>query len=221
MNLIIVGCGRVGSELARSTQARGHQVTVIDHSLESFVRLNVGETSFHGRTIHGDVLHQDVLQRAGIAQADGLAAVTSDDLTNFVTARIASQLFQIPNVVARVYDPQHLKEYEAFGIQTVTSSTWASQRVEQLLIHPGIAPLSMLGHSEVLIIEVTIQPHLAGQDIQQLSSPGKFHPIALVRAGRASLITPSTTFENDDLAILAVASSALPYLEELVRGEKA
>jgi trk system potassium uptake protein TrkA len=90
MNLIIVGCGRIGSELAHTVSNDNHQVTVIDHASESFERLG---TSFHGRTICGDVMNQDVLTRAGIKQADGLAAVTSDDATNFAVARAAKKIF--------------------------------------------------------------------------------------------------------------------------------
>ena len=127
MRLIIVGCGRIGAELALTSSARGHQVTVIDRERDAFERLGTG---FHGRTILGSVLDQEVLQRAGIEDADGLAAVTSDDATNFVTARLARRIYQVPNIVARVFDPAQLQTFEGQGIQAVASSSWGAKRIE-------------------------------------------------------------------------------------------
>ena len=116
MNLIIVGCGRIGSELALATAQEGHQVTVIDYSFEAFERLGA---NFPGRTVCGDVLDQAVLHRAEIEHADGLAAVTSDDATNFVIARAAQEIFHVPNVVVRAYDPRCREAFEDLGNQGI------------------------------------------------------------------------------------------------------
>src|SRR4030065_479929 len=101
MNIIVVGCGRVGAELAYRLFTRGHMVTVIDNQTTAFTNLPV---DFRGRTIQGEVLNQQVLHRAGIDKTDGLALVTSSDTTNVVLAQAARVVYNISNIVVRNYD---------------------------------------------------------------------------------------------------------------------
>src|SRR3990170_8733837 len=114
MKYIVVGCGRVGAELANRLNRQGHEVTVIDQAEESFHNL---AADFQGRTVEGEVLNQHVLRRAGIEEADGLAAVTTSDSLNAVVAHAARAIFHVPNVVARNYDPRRRPLFEAFGLQ--------------------------------------------------------------------------------------------------------
>ena len=162
MNLIIVGCGRIGSELAKSTALQGHHVTVIDQSTESFERLGM---DFPGRTVSGDVLDQDVFHRADIEQADGLAAVTSDDATNFVVARAAKEVFHVPNVVVRAYDPRRRDALENLGIRSVATSLWGARRLTQLLTHPGYLPVMTFGHAEISLVETVISSEFSGKPL--------------------------------------------------------
>ena len=103
MKFIVVGCGRVGAQLATRLFQQGHQVTVVDIVASAFDNL---DPSFRGRTLEGDVLGQDMLRRAGIEGSDGLAAVTSSDTLNAVIAHIARTVFHVPNVVTRNYEPR-------------------------------------------------------------------------------------------------------------------
>ena len=118
MNLIVVGCGRVGAELAYRLFKGGHQVTIVDSNRQVFNRLH---PDFRGRTLEGEGLAENVLDRAGIKEADGLAAVTNSDTLNAVVAHTARIYYHVPVVVARNYDPNLRPVIESFGLQTVSS----------------------------------------------------------------------------------------------------
>jgi trk system potassium uptake protein TrkA len=205
MKLIIVGCGRIGSELALTVVRLGHHVTIIDPDNRAFERLG---TNFSGRTVLGTYLDQDVLRRAGIEDADGLAAVCADDATNFVVARAAKEIFNVPNVVARTYDPLRREAFETLGIQVVASSSWGAQRVTQLLTHPGDLPLLDLGHGEILLVERKIEKALSGKTIDTLHAD-KCYPVAIIRGGKAFFPVMGFNLIEGDLVVLAVDGKAV------------
>lgn len=128
--VIVVGCGRVGSELAVRLHRRGAPVSVIDRLPEAFLNL---PSDFEGRTLEGHALERQLLERAGIATARGLAAVTNSDVLNAVVGRLARELYRVPQVVVRNYDPRRLALMEAFQLPIVSSSAWGAQRIEELL----------------------------------------------------------------------------------------
>src|SRR5436309_15279871 len=126
MHVIVVGCGRVGSELAAELETQGHTVAVIDKNRNAFRRL---PERFTGRAVLGFGFDRDHLEQAGIGEADALAAVTSGDNSNILTARIARETYEIPNVVARIYDPRRAVIYQRLGIPTVATVTWTTDQV--------------------------------------------------------------------------------------------
>ena len=123
MNIVIIGCGRVGSTLARMMYRDGHNVTIVDQQSESFRRLG---TKFKGSRIIGNGIDEDVMRRAGIETADVLIAVTQGDNRNIMAAQIAQHTFHIPKVVARIYDPVRADRYRQLGITTLCTTTIAS-----------------------------------------------------------------------------------------------
>jgi len=116
MQLIIVGCGKVGSKFAQVMSAEGHDVVIIDNDSDSFKIL---DPEFTGITITGIPIDQDVLKRAGIETADALAAVTPDDNINIMTCQVAKEIFKVPNVIARIYDPAREQVFHQFGLDTI------------------------------------------------------------------------------------------------------
>src|SRR5487761_1775611 len=126
MRVIVVGCGRVGSELAVALDRDGHEVVVLDKVARSFRRL---PNTWGGRTVIGFGFDRDHLEEAGINQTEALSAVTSGDNSNILTARIARETYQIANVVARIYDPRRALIYQRLGIPTVATVTWTTQQV--------------------------------------------------------------------------------------------
>jgi trk system potassium uptake protein TrkA len=193
---VVVGCGRVGAELANRLQDQGHEVTVVDPLEESFHNLG---PSFQGRTVEGEVLDQNVLRRAGIEEADGLAAVTNSDSLNTVVAHAAREVFHVPRVVARNYDPGRRLLYEAFGLQMVSSSSWGAQRIEEMLYHQDIRTVFSAGNGEVEVYEVTIPPAWAGRTLGELTAGEGLRVVAHSRAGRAEIPGPELPLERGDL----------------------
>src|SRR5688500_13131097 len=183
MNFIVVGCGRVGAELCYPMFKSGHQVVVVDIDKAAFNRLR---PDFRGRTLEGEGLAEGVLERAGIREADGLAAVTNSDTLNAVVAHAARTIYNIPNVVARNYDPNLRAVIESFGLQMVSSTYWGAQRVEELLMNPSQRMVYSAGNGEVEVYEVQIPEEWNGHTLAELLDPlQQCFPVALSRAGRA------------------------------------
>jgi trk system potassium uptake protein TrkA len=197
MNFIIVGCGRVGAELCYHLFKSGHNVVVVDSKKEAFNRLH---PDFRGRTLEGEGLAESVLERAGIREVDGLAAVTNSDTLNAVVAHTARAIYNVPVVVARNYDPNLRSIIEAFGLQTVGSTYWGAQRVEELLMNPSQKMVYSAGNGEVEVYEVRISEEWNGRTLGELFSPLKdLLPVALSRAGRSFLPDTATQLHTGDL----------------------
>jgi trk system potassium uptake protein TrkA len=197
MNFIVVGCGRVGAELSHHLFKRGHQVVAVDSNKEAFNRLH---PDFRGRTLEGEGLAESVLERAGIREADGLAAVTNSDTLNAIVAHTAREFYNVPVVVARNYDPNLRAVLEAFGLQIVGSTFWGAQRVEELLMNPLQKMVYSAGNGEVEVYEVQIPEEWNGRTLGELLDPLKqCYPVALSRAGRASLPETEMKLQTGDL----------------------
>ncbi|WP_460867651.1 potassium channel family protein [Nocardioides pakistanensis] len=137
MHVVIMGCGRVGSTLARSLEDRGHTVAVIDSNPDAFRRLG---PSFEGIKVTGIGFDQDVLDRAGIEKADAFCAVSSGDNSNIIAARVARETFGIQQVVARIYDPGRAEVYQRLGIETVATVKWTADQVLRRILPAGAEP---------------------------------------------------------------------------------
>jgi len=197
MNFIVIGCGRVGAELAQHLFKSGHQVVVVDVDKQAFNRLH---PDFRGRTLEGEGLAENVLERAGAREADGLAAVTNSDALNAVVAHTAREFYGVPVVVARNYDPALRKLIEAFDLQTVGSTIWGAQRVEEMLINPTEKVVYSAGNGEVEIYEIRIPEEWNDRALSELLGKLKeCRPVALTRAGRSYLPDADTKLHTGDL----------------------
>ncbi|MGA8846925.1 MAG: TrkA family potassium uptake protein [Nocardioides sp.] len=137
MHVVIMGCGRVGSTLARSLEDRNHTVAVIDSEPDSFRRLG---PAFNGDKVTGYGFDQQVLEKAGIRRADAFAAVSSGDNSNIIAARVARETFGIQQVVARIYDPGRAEVYQRLGITTVATVKWTADQVLRRILPAGAEP---------------------------------------------------------------------------------
>ena len=142
MRVLIMGCGRVGSELSHALGDAGHEVTVIDKRAEAFDRYPPGE---HARTIVGLGFDRDVLEEAGIREADAFIAVSSGDNSNIVSARVALEHYHVPKVIARIFDPRRAEIYERLNIPTVATTTWGVKQFQLMLLHTGKEVRESLG----------------------------------------------------------------------------
>lgn len=126
MNIIIVGCGRVGSQLAVLLSKSDHNVSIIDSDSHAFKGLG---RDFNGRTIRGLGFDEDVLEQAGVEECDVLAAVTNLDNTNLMTAEVARRLYGVPHVITRLYNPDRASAYAQLGLDYVCGTTLVSEEM--------------------------------------------------------------------------------------------
>lgn len=131
MRVVILGCGRVGARLASSLDRQGHTVSIIDRNSDAFRRL---APDFHGDVILGVGIDEDVLRRAGIETADVFAAVTDADNTNIMASQIAREIFRVPKVITRTYDPSRSETYRTLGLETVCPTTLAAARIRDMVM---------------------------------------------------------------------------------------
>ncbi len=212
MRIIIIGCGRMGASLAQTLGGRGHEVTVVDRDPSSFERLG---SSFKGRTVCGGGFDRETLLKAGIERADGLSAVTASDEVNVVAARLARQVFRVPKVVARIYDPHKAEIYRRLGLQNISPVTWGINRTIELLCYSRMETLFSLGSGEVDIVEVEVPHLLVGRTVDELTVHGEIHVVAVSRRGKTFLPLLGTEFLEGDvvhLALLAVSADRLKTL---------
>jgi len=213
MRVIVVGCGRAGAELALQLQQDGHDVVVVDKDPKAFYRLGPG---FKGATVTGIGFDRAVLIRAGVERADALAAFTAGDNTNVITARVARNVFHVPKVVARVYDPRRAEIYQRLGLQTVSSTAWGVSRATQLLTHPDLHVVVTLGNGDVEVVELEVPSHWVGHMVNHVTVPGEVTMVALTRKDKTTIPTMGTVFQDGDRAAIAVLVSARRRLEELM-----
>lgn len=126
MDIIVVGCGRVGGHLATLLSEDGHNVSVIDRSTESFKSLG---RDFNGRTVKGIGFDTDVLIEAGVEECDVLAAVTSNDNGNLMTAEVARRIFGVEHVITRLYEPRREKTYTQLGVDFACGTTLVAEEI--------------------------------------------------------------------------------------------
>src|SRR5258708_25125298 len=210
-DIVVVGCGRVGVELALSISRQSHRVAVMDSNAKAFDRLG---PDFHGRTVLGDALDYEALKRAGIETAHGLAAVTASDSANIVVARVARDLFKVEHVVARGDEPTRAPIYEMLGLQTVASTSWGAQRIEQLLLHPGLNSVYSAGNGEVQVYEVSVPDAWKGRPLAELAPSDSVRPVAVSRGGRAVLPASDFVLQPQDVLLVSPTADGAALLRQ-------
>jgi trk system potassium uptake protein TrkA len=211
VNVIVVGCGRVGSELASALEIGGHAVSVIDKDRNSFRRLPPG---FAGKAVLGFGFDRDHLEEAGIRETTALAAVTNGDNSNILTARIARETYEIPNVVARIYDPRRAEIYQRLGIPTVATVSWTTDQVLRRL-SPEESVSEWTDPSGALsLIERSLPEGWAGRKLSEMMGESdRFRLVSLSRGGQARLASPEMVGQEGDLLHVVVHRDATEELE--------
>jgi len=202
MRLIIVGCGRLGAELAYRLFQHGHDVTVIDQVDAAFDNLH---PLFRGRTVEGEVLNQDVLRRAGIERADGLAAVTNSDTLNAVVAHVARITYHVAHVVARNFNPRWKALHEAFGLQAVSSTIWGAQRIEEMLYEAEVHPVWSSGNGVVDLYEFVVPERYQGRLLHEVLPKAPYVVIAFTRGEQPMSPPHEIPLEAGDVIYLSPA----------------
>jgi trk system potassium uptake protein TrkA len=213
MHIVIMGCGRVGSSLARALERRGHSVAVIDLVQDSFRRLG---PEFQGKTVKGVGFDRQVLIRAGIQRADGFAAVSSGDNSNILAARVVRETFQVTNVVARIYDQGRAEVYERLGIPSVATVRWAADQVLRRLLPSGSEPQWRDPSGTVRLIEVHVDPAWVGTVVAAMEAAARCRIPFLMRFGTGLVPDDHTVFQDGDLIYAAVTQDQVNDVEDIL-----
>ena len=207
-----MGCGRVGSTLARTLGRTGHDVAVIDADPAAFRRLG---TSFEGRTVTGIGFDRDTLLAAGIREAYAFAAVSSGDNSNILAARVARETFGVEHVAARIYDPQRAMVYQRLGIPTVATVRWTADQMIQRLLPQGAMPELTDPSGKVVIAEVPLVEAWIGQRLTTLEEQTGARVAYVTRLGEGVLPRADMVIQQGDLVHMAVLRDDLARVERL------
>ena len=201
MHVVIMGCGRVGSTLAHTLEARGHSVAVIDQNSDAFRRLG---PDFAGTTVTGVGFDDHVLRQAGVERADAFAAVSSGDNSNIISARLARETFGVSRVAARIYDQRRAEVYERLGIPTVATVRWTADRMLRHLVPEGNVEIFRDPTSTVSIVEVPVHKDWTGRPLEDLENAVGARTAYLQRFGIGTLPTASTVIQEGDQVFMLV-----------------
>jgi trk system potassium uptake protein TrkA len=213
MRVMIMGNGRVGSDLADQLFAGDHQVTVIDKNPEAFYiyPLDEGVTQ-----VVGLGFDRDVLESAGIREADAFIAVSSGDNSNIVSARVALEYYHVPRVVARIYDPRRAEIYERLNIPTVATTKWGVKQIQLMLFHDRKEIRESIGGGDLLRMRVPVPAHLVGKPATSLNVPGKILVAGVSRGGGGFLPTDDSMMQNGDFLVVMLTKVGVDAVDALL-----
>jgi trk system potassium uptake protein TrkA len=216
MRAIIMGCGRVGSELSNAL-AEDHDVAIIDKNPEAFHAYPPGDKA---RQIVGLGFDRDVLEDAGIKDADAFVAVSSGDNSNIVSARVSLEYYHVPKVIARIYDSRRAEIYERLNIPTVATTRWGVKQIQLMLFHDREEIRETLGGGDLLRLRVPVPAHLAGKPVSSLEVEGKVRVAGISRGGGGFIPAASSTLQANDYLILMIAKEGLDLVDELLGADE-
>jgi trk system potassium uptake protein len=148
MYIIIIGCGRFGSNLAEKLSDEGNNICVIDRNVD---KLNALGSGFNGQKIKGIEFDSDILKEAGIKDADALISVTSNDNINITVSLVADKIFHVPRIIARVNDPDKNYFYQKIGIDTINPIEYELEVLKSKLLVKSLDVIYTLNDSYEII----------------------------------------------------------------------
>jgi trk system potassium uptake protein len=212
VHFVIMGCGRVGSTLAKSLSKQGHDVAIIDAEPAAFRRLG---SSFEGMTVTGIGFDRDTLKAARIDEAYAFAAVSSGDNSNILSARVARETFGVEHVAARIYDPGRAMVYQRLGIPTVATVRWTSDQMLQLLLPQGSIPALTDPSGRVVVAQVPLARSWVGRRLTEVESVTGSRIAFITRLGDGLIPGPDTVFQDGDQVHVVAAIDDLGRIEKV------
>ncbi len=217
MRYLIVGCGRVGSTLAKLLDADSHEIVVVDENPAAFKRLG---QKFQGHVVVGTGIDYNVLKRAGAADADGFIAVTNGDNRNVMAALIAQRMFHIKKIVARIYDPARGLMYRDLGIETVCPTTVGAKLIRDMLTEAPWDTLQSFDFGKVTSLTAIVRGIDSGKRVSEFERPGRIR-IAAIRTGKTVRVAAHDTVltESDEINAI-VAPDAVSEFAQMFQTER-
>jgi trk system potassium uptake protein TrkA len=213
VHVVIMGCGRVGSDLALTLAASHHTVAVIDQSASAFDRLG---PDFPGTTVLGVGFDRGRLIEAGIEKADAFAAVSSGDNSNILAARAARETFGVNRVVARIYDPGRAEIYTRLGIPTVATVRWTADQILRR-IDPTHAMDDWRDPSgRVVVAELALPATWVGTEYAQVERLTGTRVVSVNRYGEGNLVVNTPVVQIDDIVHVAAPSTDWARIKRII-----
>ena len=213
MNIMIIGCGRVGSQLALLLSQEDHNVTIIDKNQESLKRLG---GSFNGAAVVGNGFDEKLLRELKIEKQDAFVSVTSGDNTNLMASQIAKRIFKVPRVMARVYDPKRADIYKKLGLDIISGTVLVAAMIRDKLIENRFTSY-LVETGELGVIEIPVSAELRGRRVGQLTMPDEFLVVVIERKKRVIIPQSETRLELDDKVIGVVRTTSLKHIKEIFK----
>lgn len=214
---VIVGGGRVGTRLASALDAAGHGVALVDRDPRTVEALAPG---FSGELVAGVGFDRSALLAAGVDRAQGLAAVTADDNTNIIAARVARETYHVEHVVARIYDADQARVYQRLGIPTVASIQWTTDQVLHRLLPAGTADVERRDPSgRLLTTELVPHPSWWGRRLTEVESEAGLRIAHLTRLGEGLLPRPGDRLQEGDVLHAVYPVDRRDQVEAALQGE--
>lgn len=210
MNIMIVGCGRVGSQLALLLSQEGHNVTIIDTSPEAFTKLG---GTFNGVAATGNGFDEKLLKELKIDKQDAFVSVTSGDNTNLMASQIAKKIFKVSTVIARVYDPTRADIYKKLGLDIISGTVLVAAMIRDKIIENRFTSY-LVETGELGVIELMVKDDLKGKTASEIGIPDEFSVVVIGRRKSVIIPQPDTRLELDDKVIGVVRTSSLKKVRE-------
>jgi len=209
--IIILGCGRVGSELANLLQKEKHNVVVIDKDPKSLKRLG---SNFNGITLTGNGYDVELLKEAGIEKADAFCVVTNGDNTNIMAAQIAKHIFKVPKVIARIYDPARANIYKHLGLDVISGTVLFAAMLRDKIIESHFTGY-LIETGELGVMEIPVKGEFVGKTVSAINIPDEFLVSTIVRKKGAIIPRPETKLEEKDVLMGIVKISSLAKVKKI------
>lgn len=200
MYIIIAGCGKVGSGLANKLSKSGHDVVIIDFEEENFKRI---DQNFSGLKIAGVPFDQDVLKKAGIDKADAVAAVTPEDNVNIMVSQIAKDIYGVPHVLARIYNPMREYVFHHFGLETICPTNLSIDIISSIILGKTLKASCTIGSNTVSFTLEKPDRALIGLKIKEIKIYREDFLFGVIKNGELMFAFPDILVEKDDMLVLS------------------
>ncbi|MEW5759092.1 MAG: TrkA family potassium uptake protein [Candidatus Omnitrophota bacterium] len=210
MYVVIVGCGHVGSELAKLLAHEQHNVVVIDKEKNAFK--NLGE-AFNGLTLEGSGFDLDLLKQAGIEKADAFCAVTNIDNVNLISAQAAKKIFKVNKVICRVYDPDRARIYSTLGLDIMSGTLLFAAMIRDKITETRFTSY-LIESKELAVMEIPLSQNYFGKQISAINIPYEFLVVAIKKIKGVFIPEPNTVLEKGDVLLAVIKTAALEEIKK-------
>ena len=200
MYIIVIGCGKVGSKFATVLSQEGHDVVIVDDDHGHFDLL---DDDFSGIRIEGVPIDQDVLKQAGIERADALAAMTPDDNINIMVGQIAKEIYKVPKVVSRIFNPSREKVFQQFGLETICPTSITVDVIHSMIRNQQIIAKHTIGAATATFMHEVPKKHQIGKKVKDVMMNDDIHIFGILRNEILVQAKLNMIIEKEDILVLS------------------